>query len=189
VEASGQSQKPARKEETGFTALLLWMGVPVSFVALVILGPRLGLGKGFAFWLALALTPVLIVCLLYQVERKSGARGPRSLRFLLVTAVLAGEVGAMVLVSAPGNDNRRCVSEPDMTVVPASDCQGQGSAGSPANGPSVWYYGGTGTQLGDTVQGGSVNSPAEPDGGSGGGDNGDDGGDDGGGGDGGGGDG
>jgi len=66
-----------------------------------------------------------------------------------------------------------------MTVVAAADCQNAGNQVGP--GQDVWYYGGSGTRIGDGVQGGSLNPPADDsNGGGSGGGTGDSGGDDGG---------
>ena len=93
----------------------------------------------------------------------------------------------MIAVIDSGGFDQRCVDSQTMTVVSPSYCQGSASPGGSTN-PQAWwvyewYYGGSGTQVGDEVQGGSVTEPGTDEGsgsGSSGGSAGDDGGDGGG---------
>jgi hypothetical protein len=68
------------------------------------------------------------------------------------------------------NDHQRCVDKQTMTVAAAADCQNAGSQVGGGRGTYVWYYGGKGTQIGDSVQDGTLHPPAEDGGGGGDGD-------------------
>jgi hypothetical protein len=144
----------------------------------------------FLLFLAVTITPVLLTWAFRRGERQFSWHLPGQLRLAVVLAVLAGEICSVAVLVGSLNDHKRCVDSESMTVVLAVECQSQNGQ----NATDQWYYGGTGMQVGDQVQEGSLSPPAEDSGGGDntGGDTGDDGGDDGGdggGGDGGGGDG
>jgi len=78
---------------------------------------------------------------------------------------LVVEIAATAMLLGCGADHRgetqRCV-DTDWTVVPDDKCT-QPSAGSSGGAPGRpsygWYYGGTGTRIGDRVQGGGTIPP------------------------------
>jgi uncharacterized membrane protein YgcG len=160
-----------------FCVLLL----PAFFIALISAGIATavgGISSMAAFWLLwplLAAAFLLIVWVVRGAERLARIRFP-GLRFVLALAVMAFATFAVVTVH---NDNQRCINKQDMTVVAAAGCQNAGNQVNP--GPDVWYYDGTGTQIGDSVRGGSLTPPEDEGGGggSGGGSGGNSGGDDG----------
>jgi len=140
---------------------------------------------------ALTMALVLIVRMVIHVWGKPTSSHPEALS-MTATAVLAMAVAltcfAMVRLIS-GDDDKRCVNSLTMTVVSSAACQ---SPVQPVDMNPEWYYGGTGTQIGDQVDEGSLSPPGWGGGSGGGGgsgsdDGGDSGGDDGGGGDGGGG--
>jgi hypothetical protein len=158
--AGARQQRAGRGQPVRYT-LLTWVGAPVAVVVTSVVGGRLTWWQALGAFSILAFTPALIITWIGRAERRFASRGPRGLRLLAVTAVLAGEACAIVLVSPPGGDNKRCVSKQNMTVVPASDCRNSQN-GLPASEQTVWYYGGTGAQVGTRVQGGSEEPPGEP---------------------------
>jgi hypothetical protein len=150
------------------------------------------IGSISALWNILLLWPLFAGALVLVVWTSRAVE--RLLRFRLGCLPLLLTLGvfglATFVLAELHNDDQRCINQQSMTVVAAADCQNAGGSQG-GTGQDVWYYGGSGTGIGSSVQGGSLNPPADNgnDGGSGGGDTGDDGGDDGGGGEGGGGDG
>jgi hypothetical protein len=145
----------------------------------------------FGYCLLGAVVAVLIsveaIYLVRKAERRFGRWARLVYRPFLAAAVVAAETFSLIWLGSVYSDHQRCVDQQTMTVIPSSECQGEVTG----NSEPVWYYGGSGLRVGDPVQGGSLNPPADDSGNGGGvsGDDGDDGGDDGGGGDGGGGDG
>jgi uncharacterized membrane protein YgcG len=139
------------------------------------------LGVMWLLWPLLAAAMLLIIYAVRYAERLTKKAVP-GLRFGLTLAVLAFATFAVVKLD---RDGQRCVDAKTMTVVAATNCQNQ-NAGTQGS-QDVWYYGGTGARVGDTVDEGSFTPPAGEDGGGGGGsggsggDTGDDGGDGGGG--------
>jgi uncharacterized membrane protein YgcG len=138
---------------------------------------------------AMAMAVGLVVRVRAWVRAKPPAPFSRDhLRFLTGTAALAGAIflacSLMIHLIDTGGDDKRCINGQNMTVVPSSWCQNSESQGDTGGGDGgylrvepEWYYGGTGTQIGEQVQGGSTISPADSGNGGGGG-SGDSGGDD-----------
>jgi hypothetical protein len=171
-------------------------GLPVMGIADVAVG--LTGGPMFLLWAMAAVTPLAV----YGIARLS--RLPSGgLRAALCLVALAGLLtGEIIAANAiTGDDGQRCVLLSTQVVVARSQCAGQdGDAPADGSGPggaeqdeseTGWYYGGTGTSVGDTAQDGSLYAPgtSAPGGGSGGGGGSGDDGSDGGAGEGGGGDG
>jgi uncharacterized membrane protein YgcG len=144
----------------------------------------------FGFLILAVVTLTVLVVALVRVVRRLGptARAARATEDFnigpwLVDLALVGVVGLCVLwmtaVIDNGGFDQRCIDNDTMTVVTPSYCEGPAST--QLNSVYLWYYGGTGTQIGDQVQGGSLTDPSDDGGGGGsGGSGGDDGGDDGG---------
>ena len=148
-------------------------------------------------FLVLALvTLTLLVIMLVRVIRRVGAIArsalpaeqhgirPWAVDGALAAAVFLGIVWMTAVIDNGGYD-QRCIDSETMTVVAASNCESSGSQGGSSGtvgGGYVyeWYYGGTGNQIGDYVQGGSLTEPGIDDGGGSGGGGGSSGGDDGG---------
>jgi hypothetical protein len=80
-------------------------------------------------------------------------RRPLRVGIVLGAGVAAG-IALMVVLVTFGGAGTRCVQAYGMTVVSDSRCQS--SASDYKTGFTQWYRGGTGTQLGDHVRGGSV---------------------------------
>jgi uncharacterized membrane protein YgcG len=131
-----------------------------------------------------AVTPLLVTLLFRQVRRwihRPSSKLLGWLGLLLIVALIFGERSLMVSLRL--STHQRCVDSVSLKVLPLHWCQAPDGYAGP--GYSEWYYGGTGFQVGQEVQGGDI-TPAEDQGGGGtggggGGDSGDDGGDDGGG--------
>jgi uncharacterized membrane protein YgcG len=144
----------------------------------------------FGFVILALVTWTLLVVLLVRVIRRLTAIAhsalpaeQRRVRPWAVDAGLAVMVFLgilwMIAVIDNGGFDQRCIDGESMTVVNASNCEGTGTQGGSGD-VFVWYYGGRGTQVGDYVQGGSLDEPGTDDGGgsgSSGGSGGDDGGD------------
>jgi hypothetical protein len=143
--------------------------------------------------LVAAVTPVIIIGAARWFGRRPQRIEPGLLYFLVWAALVAGLTVAM-MVHGRDSDHRRCVETATLTVVPPARCQGapassgpasSGPAGTGASGtgaagvagtgavgtgaagaPPVveWYYGGSGTGVGDQVRGGSVSPPSDEDG-------------------------
>jgi hypothetical protein len=144
----------------------------------------------FGFFILSVVTFTVLVVMLVRVVGRLIAiahsalpAGQRRVRPWAVDAGLAVAVFLgiwwMTAVINGGGFDQRCVNGESMTVVAPANCEGSGTQGGAAA-TYVWYYGGTGTRIGDSVQGGSLTEPGADDGGgsgSGGGSGGDDGGD------------
>jgi uncharacterized membrane protein YgcG len=142
---------------------------------------------GFGFFILAVVTFTLLVVLLVRVigrliaiARSTLPAERRRVRPWIVDAGLAVAVflGSlwMTAVIDNGGFDQRCIDSGSMTVMAAADCEGTGGD---SGATYVWYYGGTGTRIGDYVQGGSLTEPGT-DGGGGSGGSGGSGGDDGG---------
>jgi hypothetical protein len=164
----------------------LFLGAVLAYVITRIVTVAGGIPFMGYFWpLCLLLTAALaLIMLLVRWSERLLSRPLPGLRFGLAAVLV---VGAGFALTRLANDHQRCVSRASMTVVAASLCQNAGGQAGGGRGPYIWYYGGSGTQVGDSAHGGSPNPPADDGGGGGGvggGDDGGDGGDGGGGGDG-----
>jgi hypothetical protein len=144
----------------------------------------------FGFFILALVTLTLLVVLLVRVVRRLTAIvrttlpaeqsrvGPWAVDAGLAVLVFLGIVWMTAVIDNGGFD-QRCIDSMSLTVVNASNCAGSGTQGGSGD-LYVWYYGGTGTRIGDYVQGGSLTEPGTDDGGgsgSSGGSGGDDGGD------------
>jgi uncharacterized membrane protein YgcG len=129
----------------------------------------------FGFFILAIVTLTLLVVLLVRVIRRLTAIARSTLpaerhrvRPWFVDAGLAVMVFLGILwmtaVIDNGGFDQRCIDGETMTVVAPSNCEGPGTQSTSVD-TYVWYYGGTGTQIGDYVQGGSVTEPGTDDGG------------------------
>jgi Domain of unknown function (DUF1918) len=202
--ATASPGQPLAGPSQGLPWWLGWLAAGFAFAALTL--PWLGAGLPGLGWLAafvlVAITPALISGQARRTARRRAGPGGHPARFWLVAVALTAELIAVAALASPGDAPKRCVDSRTQTVVPAALCENQGQATGDQAGtaggvigsgssPDEWYYGGTGTGVGDPVRGGSVAPPSDDGGGSssnnsgsdtGGGDDGggDDGGDDGG---------
>jgi hypothetical protein len=192
-------------------AVLVALGVIFSFLVtgIAYTPARLVPLTGLLLFVLVAMTPLVVAEASHLLRRLATARRGRGwyrparsplaegARFVLAIAAVGGLITGEIIGARTltGNDNQRCVNLSTMVVVARSRCEDQGPA-APGLGPGLgastgWYYGGTGTSVGETAEDGSFSAPGTGSGGggSGGGGGGEDGGDggDGGGGDGGGG--
>jgi hypothetical protein len=123
---------------------------------------------GFIFVVA---TGPMVVLAAIGLLRHWGLTGPTVLPWVLVGAAYAGLLAYFICIR--GNDHQRCVETSDLTVVSSSFC---GTDIPPGGvGPYAWYYGGSGTRVGDQVTSGSFTNPEDGDEGTNGGKGGDDG--------------
>jgi len=169
--ASVGPAKPARRQwlgdppgpvlELGFRDYLIVFSIIaaiMAFTSTLIASQVGGISSMWFFWLLwplLAGALALVMGTVRGMERLVRFRLP-GLRFCLALAVLSFATFALVELH---NDDQRCVNKQSMTVVAAADCQNPGSQVSP--GQDVWYYGGSGTTVGKSAQGGSLTAPAD----------------------------
>lgn len=180
--ASAGPAKPARRQwlgdppgpvlELGFRDYLivfLIIAAIMAFTSTLIASQVGGISSMWFFWLLWPLLAGALALVMWTVrgmERLVRFR-LRGLRFCLTLAVLSFATFALVKLH---NDDQRCINKQNMTVVAAADCQNPGSQnpGSQVSpGQDVWYYGGSGTAIGKSVQGGSLTAPADDDNGGG----------------------
>jgi len=86
-------------------------------------------------------------------------------RSRVIDIPLVTQVAAMAMILGCGSDHRveaqRCV-DADWTVVPDDKCANPGAnlpGGAPSHGSYGWYYGGTGTRIGERADGGGTVPP------------------------------
>ena len=120
-----------------------------------------GLGAIVVF----ATVPTLAVVITRWVQRRVGKELPFKYAVLVVVVAFGGAVGGLALIHA--SPNRRCVDLNSYTVVAPSSCDTTADTTSP-DPEFAWYYGGSGTQIGDTADGGSFSSTGDDGGGTGG---------------------
>lgn len=135
---------------------------------------------GFVFLAIITLT--LLVFGLFRVVARLAPSGPRArpveghrVRPWVIDGALFVAVGLGVLwmigVIDGGGYDQRCVDSETMTVVAPAYCEGSATPGSSGNAQLSnlflyeWYFGGSGTQVGEQVQGGSLTEPGTDDGG------------------------
>jgi uncharacterized membrane protein YgcG len=193
--------RPVRQEPMPGSCILILIYIPIMIGVCIIAGTMLTSSSaktGFFFLAAVALTTAVVLVVRVRTWVRAGSPAPFArdyLRSVTVTAVLAGATAVacslMIHLVDTAGDGKRCVNGHTMTVLPASACQNPAAQGGSDSGDGhgeyvetdpEWYYGGTGTQIGQQVQGGSLTPPSDSGDGSGtGGGGGDSGGDDGGG--------
>ena len=156
----------AKPDRDGLVRLITWSGFLAYGATIgvsIAVGGHLLRSMGLQFLLiALAVGTLtsLVGCIAgVVISRTSESADPRDHRRPLVTSVVLGVgtllgVASMVILVDTGGAGTRCVRTYDMTVVSTADCQS--SANDYITGFTEWYRGGTGTQIGDHVEGGSV---------------------------------
>ena len=140
-----------------YLGLFLLLAAAMALISVIIATGVGGFSALAFFWLLWPLFTAVLFLIKWAAgatERLAGLRLP-GLRPGLTLAVVGLATFALV---AFRTDGQRCVSQQSMTVVAAADCQNAGSQ--PGNAPDLWYYGGTGTRIGDSVRGGSLTAPA-----------------------------
>jgi uncharacterized membrane protein YgcG len=126
-----------------------------SLLAVVAIGAPVGWSFGWyvAWFCVLVLTPAAAYAVGWFLTGGGRIRLPVLVAVVLMLFSYAGMIA--VVVHLRGDDEQRCVDTTVMTVTAPAFCQNEPITGI----RYVWYYGGTGTQIGDEVDGGSTTPP------------------------------
>lgn len=163
---AGAGTGKAKRDNDGLVQLITWSGILVyganvaGSIAIADYFLPSFLAHAVLFLLTTGTLTLLIgfitVSIAYFKSQWPDVRQRRRSRragIVLGAGVLAGITLMVVLVSF-GGAGTRCVQADGMTVVSDSECQS--TASDYLSGFTEWYRGGTGTQIGDHVRGGSV---------------------------------
>jgi uncharacterized membrane protein YgcG len=135
------------------------MAIPafVAFIVVRQVDASVPAAEALLITLAAIAASVPVIMLSRLLEQQMSSRWRLPVRLLLVGTVLAAQTLAMLWLGSVDNNHQRCIDPQTMTVIPAAACQGQ--TGQPGSTGPEFYNGGTGLQLGDPVEGGSLAPP------------------------------
>jgi uncharacterized membrane protein YgcG len=158
VEGDSLDSTPIRKREMSYTSVF-FVGLALSLVLTFVIA-------AVDNWSSVAACLTLIILLTGTfltatcVSRLLADRIPRAVGAALVAVAYLGVAAFVGWVGHANSSGQRCVNTATMTVESSSLCQGTTMNG---GGVYAWYYGGEGTDEGDTVTGGSFTAPENGD--------------------------